>query len=63
MDEFLANFDGKTKLLCCFVTSIVVTMTVIVGISFSAVEPTEYGILYNTITKQLDTDTILEGGL
>lgn len=38
-------------------------MTVIVGISFSAVEPTEYGILYNIITKQLDTDTILEGGL
>jgi hypothetical protein len=61
--DFLDNFDQKTKMLCFCISSIVLATTVIVGVSFGAVEPTEYGILYNTITKQLDTSTILEGGL
>jgi cobyrinic acid a,c-diamide synthase len=34
-----------------------------VGVSFGAVEPTEYGILYNQVTKQIDTENILDGGL
>ena len=61
--DFLDNFDKKTKFMCACVSSVVIAMTVLVGLSFGAVEPTEYGILYNTITKQLDTKTILEGGL
>lgn len=61
--DFLDNFDKKTKVMCGLVSSVVIAMTVLVGMSFGAVEPTEYGILYNTITKQLDTSTILTGGL
>lgn len=61
--DFLDNFDKKTKVLCASISSVVILITVLVGISFGAVEPTEYGILYNTISKQIDIDTILEGGL
>lgn len=49
--DFLDNFDKKTKMMCACVSSVVIAMTVLVGLSFGAVEPTEYGILYNTITK------------
>lgn len=57
------NFDGKTKCLCLTMTSLVLAVTVIVGVSFGGVEPTEYGILYNQVTKQINTDNILDGGL
>jgi hypothetical protein len=37
--------------------------TVLIGISFGSIEPTEYGITYNTITKKVNKDAVLEGGL
>lgn len=63
--DLFGNLDGKTKLLCCSITSLTVLITVLVGVSFGAVEPIEYGLLYNTMTKQINTDPtqILEGGL
>jgi hypothetical protein len=61
--DFLDNFDKRTKMMCCMVSTVVLAMTALVGLSFGAVEPTQYGILYNLVTKQLDTTTILEGGL
>lgn len=63
MEDLLDNFDGRTKCLCLTMTSLVVLVTVMVGVSFGAVEPTEYGILYNQITKKIDTENILNGGL
>ena len=47
MEDLLDNFDGKTKCLCLVMTTLVVLVTTIVGVSFGSVEPTEYGILYN----------------
>ncbi len=63
MEDLIDNFDGKTKCLCLTMTSVVVLVTTMVAVSFGAVEPTEYGILYNQLTKQIDTENILDGGL
>ena len=63
MEDLIENFDSKTKCLCLTMTTLVVLVTSMVAVSFNAVEPTEYGILYNQISKQIDTDNILDGGL
>ena len=63
MEDLLDNFDGKTKCLCLVMTTLVVLVTTIVGVSFGSVEPTEYGILYNQVSKQIDAENILDGGL
>jgi hypothetical protein len=47
MDDCLGNLDAKTKFCCLTVTSLVLLLTVGMVFSFGAVEPTEYGILYN----------------
>ena len=57
MDLF-DNLNSKTKCLCITITSAVLLTTILVAASFSAVEPTEYGILYNKITKQIDKENI-----
>lgn len=51
MEDLIDNFDGKTKCLCLTMTTLVVLVTSMVAVSFNAVEPTEYGILYNQISK------------
>lgn len=65
MEDFLNNFDGKTKLLCFATTSVTLLITVLVGVSFTAVEPTEYGLQYNIVTKKIieSPEEILTGGL
>src|ERR1700733_3399281 len=62
MDNF-NNLDMKTKVCCISVTASIFLISILAIISFGAVEPTEYGILYNSITKDLNTDYIYEGGL
>ena len=37
--------------------------TIITAMSFGAIEPTEYGILYNKLYKDIDKVSIHEGGL
>lgn len=54
MEDFLENFDKKTKMLCGFCTAISLLITVLVAMSFGSVEPIEYGILYNQISKKID---------
>jgi hypothetical protein len=34
-----------------------------IAVSFGTLEPTEYGIVYNSISKSVDTENIYEGGL
>ena len=63
MDDCFENVDGKTKFLCISISSVVVLITGLIAFSFGAVEPTEYGIMYNRLTKNLDTSSIHEGGL
>ena len=57
--------DNKTKCVCAFCVSIMLAFVAMLSFSFGVIEPTEYGILYNIITKQIDTDTnnIYENGL
>lgn len=61
--DCLGNVDSKTKCLCISITSAVLLFTVGLVASFGAVEPTEYGILYNVVSKSIDKDNIYEGGL
>jgi hypothetical protein len=58
MEECLENTDTKTKVICMTISLVVLISTVLVGASFSAVEPIEYGILYNTISKTIDQENI-----
>ncbi len=51
MEDIFDNMDSKTKCLCVTITSVVALITVMVGASFGGVEPTEYGILYNHVSK------------
>mmetsp|Transcript_47398 Transcript_47398/g.34687 ORF Transcript_47398/g.34687 Transcript_47398/m.34687 type:complete len:92 (-) Transcript_47398:709-984(-) len=63
MDDCFDALDATGKVICCSVTSFIVLVTVCLIFSFGAVEPTEYGIVHNFITKQIDKDHIYEGGL
>lgn len=63
MEDFLNNVDNKTKCCCITVTLSILLVTIGAVLSFGAVEPTEYGILYNKLTKDLNEDYIYEGGL
>lgn len=57
------DLDTKTKACCITVTSLVLLLTIGMVLSFGAVEPTEYGILYNQISKKIDRVNVYEGGL
>lgn len=61
--ECLNRFDKKTKIYCVSITAGVLLLTILTVISFGAIEPTEYGILYNKVTKQINENTVYEGGL
>lgn len=63
MDDCFENLDGKTKCLCVTITSVVLLLTIGIAYSFGSVEPTEYGILYNKVTKRIDEKNVQEGGL
>ena len=63
MDDCLGNLDNKTKFCCLTTTTLVLLLTIGMVLSFGAVEPTEFGILYNTFSKKIDNNTIYEGGL
>jgi flagellar biosynthesis/type III secretory pathway M-ring protein FliF/YscJ len=65
MDDcyFLDSMDRKTKITCFSITSIVVLVLGVIAMSFGTIEPTEYGILYNSLSKHIDTKNIYEGGL
>ena len=61
--DFLSNFDKKTKILCGTCTALSLVVTTLLAVGFGAVEPTEYGIKYNIISKQIDTQMVYTGGL
>ena len=63
MEDFLNNVDTKTKICCCSITSVVLVISICAILSFGAVEPTQYGILYNSITKELYEEKVYGGGL
>ena len=63
MEDCFENVDGKTQCVCCTITSLIVLVTAALAFSFGSVEPTEYGILYNRITKRIDEVNIQDSGL
>ena len=61
--ECLDRFDKKTKIYCVSISAVVVLLTALTVVSFGVVEPTEYGIIYNRISKNIDQKNVYEGGL
>ena len=55
--------DIKTKAMFVFITAVVFMIMILVVCSFGSVSPTEYGILYSSLTKQVDPTNIYGGGL
>ena len=49
----------------CYIITGVVALVVIIGLlvwSADTVEPIEYGIKYNTLSKNIDADKVYDGG-
>ncbi len=63
MDDCFNNMDGKTKCCCMTVTISVLLVTLLTAMSFGSIEPTEYGILYSKVYKEIDEVNVQEGGL
>lgn len=63
MDYIWSSTDTKTKIWCGSMSLFSILIIVLLTLSFGAIEPTEYGILYNSISKSIDTDTVYDGGL
>jgi hypothetical protein len=47
--------DNKSKAICGGIGGVLLVIAVIFSFSMAAIEPTEYGILYNSFTKSVDT--------
>lgn len=54
----------QEKLICYVSCGVCCTVTILILIlvSIGTVEPIEYGIVYNAITKKVNTDTVYTGG-
>ena len=63
MEDCYNSMDTKTKCCCVSTTVSVVLATLIVALSFGAIEPTQYGILYHKISKSIDSENVQESGL
>ena len=48
---------GLYMVLCVFITIIIV-----ISVCVDTVEPTEYGVLYNTVSKKIDDVKIYDNG-
>ena len=55
---------ASSQAICCTVTSIcgLLVLLIFLLISIGTVEPIEYGIVYNAITKKVDTEKVYPGG-
>lgn len=63
MDACYNNMDTKTKFCCGTMTALALTSVIIMACSFGAIEPTQYGILYSKLIKDIDSQNVQEGGL
>jgi SPFH domain / Band 7 family len=54
MEDCYESMDTKTKCCCVSTTVFVVLTTILTAMSFGAIEPTQYGILYHKISKSID---------
>ena len=54
--------ENRTKLVAGGIGAIVVISLVLILYSFDAVEPREYGLLYNSIDKDINREEIYSGG-
>jgi len=55
---------ADNKVICCVGVSICAAITLLICllISIGTVEPIEYGIVYNSLTKTVDSKTVYPGG-
>jgi hypothetical protein len=56
------NLDPKVAVgLCCTVTTLIVAVAII-AFGAGTVEPIAYGLKYNSLSKNIDSDTVYDGG-
>ena len=55
---------SNSNVMCCIGCGVCIMLTVLIIIicSVGTVEPIEYGILYNSITKSVNTEEVYSGG-
>ena len=63
MEDCYRSMDVKTRFCCASMTGLALVLVILMGASFGAIEPTQYGILYDKVTKSIDPENIQEGGL
>lgn len=63
MEEFFNRMDTKTKFYCSAITFLILSATAVVALSFGTIEPTEYGLTYNSVSKNINQGYVYEGGL
>jgi uncharacterized membrane protein len=54
----------SNKAICCFICTIILLIVTLILVlcSIGTVEPIEYGIVYNAITKTVNTENVYPGG-
>jgi len=55
--------DNKTKVCVGTMTALALTTVIVMACSFGAIEPTQYGLLYSKIHKDVDGSNIQDSGL
>jgi hypothetical protein len=53
---------SKEKCIGYIVGTVIVIISILIGKSFATVDPTEYGLKCNTISKKCEMDKIYDGG-
>jgi len=63
MEDCYNSMDVKTRFCCASMTGLALAIVILMAASFGAIEPTQYGILYDKVSKTIDPVNIQEGGL
>jgi hypothetical protein len=58
MDDCFGRMDTKTRVCCITMTLSVLFITILTALSFGSIEPTEYGILYSKLYKDIDGENV-----
>ena len=58
MDDCFGHMDTKTRVCCVTMTLSVLLVTILTALSFGSIEPTEYGILYSKLYKEIDIENV-----
>ena len=60
--ENIFRDNPKAACGCCCTVAIIVLSIITLAFCAGTVEPIQYGLKYNTISKNIDTSTVYDGG-